>query len=399
MAYVSPTSLSDQSTMPESPTVDIASNISDTAFAFRGYNLTNLGRTDELLAHDAYRRIMTEELKRFGKLASDLLDRRINLKQRVERQTESGLKNYAESLALIMAAEIAQMRMLTELHGIEFSRAKLALGYSLGELVAICCCGMFDVEEMAQVPLSMADDCAKLAEDVSMGVLFSRGPAIDEMDVQRLCIQITAEGHGTIGISAVLSPNTLLLMGQQETVKRLKQIMHDLLPHRAHLRVKSDRWPPVHTPIVRQAFIPDRTAVMLETIAGGLIPPCPPVLSLVTGEQSYDDHHGRNVLRNWGDHPQRLWDCVYETLAAGVETIVHVGPVPNVIPATFHRLSDNVQEQTNCNSLSCLGMRAVAGLARRPWLSAILPERTALLRAPMVQHVILEDWLLENPPK
>jgi len=384
--------------MPESPTVNLAADITETAFAFRGYNLTNLGRTDELLAHDAYRGIMADELKRFGNLASDLLGRRINLKQRVDLQTESGLENYAESLALIMAVEIAQMRILTELHGVEFTRAKLALGYSLGELVTICCCGMFAAEEMAQVPLSMADDCAELAKDVSMGILFSRGPVIDEIDVQRLCIHITSEGRGTVGISAVLSPNTYLLIGQQDTVKRFKQMMHDLLPHRAHLRVKSGRWPPVHTPIVRQVHLPDRTAVMLETMAGGSIPPCPPVLSLVTGEQSYDDHRGRTVLRDWCDHPQRLWDCVYETLAAGVETIVHVGPAPNVIPATFRRLSANVQEQTSGSSLGSLGMRAAAGLARRPWLSAILPERAALLRAPMVRHVILEDWLLENPP-
>jgi hypothetical protein len=28
-----------------------------------------------------------------------------------------------------------------------------------------------------------------------------------------------------------------------------------------------------------------------------------------------------------------------------------------------------------------------------------LPSRTALLRAPAVHHVILEDWLLEQPVK
>ena len=37
-----------------------------------------------------------------------------------------------------------------------------------------------------------------------------------------------------------------------------------------------------------------------------------------------------------------------------------------------------------------------AGLARRPWLSALLPSRAALLRAPLLKHVILEDWLLEQ---
>jgi hypothetical protein len=45
------------------------------------------------------------------------------------------------------------------------------------------------------------------------------------------------------------------------------------------------------------------------------------------------------------------------------------------------------------------GMRAVSGMVGRPWLKALLPARTALLRAPLLQHVILEDWLLENAPK
>ena len=65
-------------------------------------------------------------------------------------------------------------------------------------------------------------------------------------------------------------------------------------------------------------------------------------------------------------------------------------------PATFHRLSDNVLQQTSGRSLGSYGMRAAAGLARRPWLSAILPSRAALLRAPLLKHILLEDWLLEH---
>ncbi len=138
---------------------------------------------------------------------------------------------------------------------------------------------------------------------------------------------------------------------------------------------------------------------MLESVPGGITPPYPTLLSLVTGKQDYDDHTARQHLRQWSDHPQRLWDCVYETLACGVETVIHVGPEPNVIPATYRRLSENIQQQTSGNSLGSISMRAAAGLARRPWLSAMLPSRAALLRAPRVRHVILEDWLLENVPE
>jgi [acyl-carrier-protein] S-malonyltransferase len=218
------------------------------------------------------------------------------------------------------------------------------------------------------------------------------------MDVRRLCRQITAESKGTIGISSILSPNTYLLLGQNETVARFKAIMHEFLPDPAHIRMNPDIWPPLHTPIVRQRNIPDRAAVMMDAMPGGFQPPCPPIVSLVTGERSYDDYHARDILRDWVDHPQRLWDAIYETLASGVTTVIHVGPDPNLIPATFNRLSENVQEQIKGRSLGKMGMRAAAGLARRPWLSAILPSRAALLRAPTIRHILLEDWLLENAP-
>jgi [acyl-carrier-protein] S-malonyltransferase len=231
-----------------------------------------------------------------------------------------------------------------------------------------------------------------------MGILFSRGPAIEERSVLRLCQQITAEGKGAIGLSSILSPNTHLLLGQGSTVQQFIKTMHTLLPAQAQMRINDQRWPPMHTPIVRQRQIPDRASMLMDKIPGGLIPPCPPVVSLVTGKRSYDDMSARELLRQWIDHPQRLWDGVCATLSAGVTTIIHVGPEPNLIPATFRRLSENVGQQTTGYSWNKIGMRAVSGLARRPWLSALLPAQAALLRAPLVQQVILEDWLLENPP-
>jgi len=380
--------------MESSVTTDIAK----TALAFRGYNVTNLGRTSELLACDSYHDIVVDELQRFGDICSEYVERPVNLATIIESAIEPDLDRYAESIALVVAIEVAQMRILSEIHGIETSRAQLVFGYSLGELVAISFGGMFAIDEMIRIPLAMADDSVELAKNITMGVLFSRGPTIVEADVQRLCLQITGEGKGTLGISAVLSPNTYLLIGQNATVPRFKAVMHDLLPSRAHLRINSNRWPPLHTPIVRQKNIADRASVMMETVSGGFTPPCPPVLSLVTGKMSYDDHSARQVLRQWIDHPQRLWDAIDETLAAGVETVVHIGPAPNVIPATFRRLSENVSQQTAGASISSLGMRAVSGLARRPWLAALLPSDATLLRAPHVRHVILEDWLLENIP-
>jgi [acyl-carrier-protein] S-malonyltransferase len=376
----------------------LPTRIGNAAFAFRGYNIKNLGRTAELLAHPAYHQTVTRYLTKASDICASVTGRRVDLVDLVSRSIEPGLDGYAEAISLIMAVELAQVQLLEEFHGVPFRNAKLAYGYSLGELAAVACGGVFDMCEVLTVPVAMAADSAALADNVRMGVLFSRGPAIDELDVLRLCRQITSQGHGTIGVSSILSPNTYLLLGQNDTVERFKETMHEFLPDPAHIRMNPDRWPPMHTPIVRQKHIPDRAAVMMAGMRGGFQPPVPPVFSMVTGERSYDDYHARDILRDWVDHPQRLWDAVYETLASGITTVIHVGPDPNLIPATFHRLSDNVQQQTAGRRFGKMGMRAAAGLARRPWLSAILPSRAALLRAPNLKHVILEDWLLENAP-
>jgi [acyl-carrier-protein] S-malonyltransferase len=375
---------------------ELQRQIETTAFAFRGYNVRNLGKTPELLAHPLYGPTLDRHLREASEICAAEIHRPVDLVRRVVERSEPDLDHYAEAVALVMGVEFAHIELLQNFFGVHFSEAKLAFGYSLGELAAVACAGVMSPQHAMQVPIALAADSAALAHNVQMGVLFSRGPTIDETDVLRLCRQITAEARGTIGISAVLSPNTYLLLGQNETMARFAQTMHEALPAPVHLRLNPDRWPPLHTEIARQKFIPDRASVMMERMPGGFVPPCPPVVSLVTGKRSYDDVHARDIMRNWVDQPQRLWDAVYETLASGATIVVHVGPDPNVTPATFHRLSENVVEQTSGRSLGSYGMRAAAGLARRPWLSAILPSRTALLRAPLVKQIILEDWLLEH---
>jgi [acyl-carrier-protein] S-malonyltransferase len=243
----------------------------------------------------------------------------------------------------------------------------------------------------------MAADCADLARDVEMGIIFSREGVIAEADVRRLCVETTHEGRGTIGISSVLSPNTYLVVGQGYSVDRLKEKLATAIPG-AHLRINDHRWPPLHTPIVRQRNVPDRAAVLIERLQLGKLPTRPPVISLVTGKRSYEPHTARELLRNWIDHPQRLWDAVCDTLASGVSAVLHIGPAPNLIPATFARVSENVRQQTNGKTIESYRMKALSGIMRRPWLASLLPARAALLRAPYVEQLILEDWLLANAP-
>src|SRR5262245_23782058 len=164
----------------------LQSRIASTAFAFRGYNTTNLGRTPELLAHPTYGRTMRRYLDRGSEICAGIVGRPVDLAATVERREEPGLDRYAEAVTLIVAADLAQVELLEEFHAVRFREAKLAYGYSLGELSAVACAGVFKMAEVLSVPVAMAADCAALAHNVTMGVLFSRGPAIEESDVNRL---------------------------------------------------------------------------------------------------------------------------------------------------------------------------------------------------------------------
>jgi [acyl-carrier-protein] S-malonyltransferase len=375
----------------------LRAGIADVALAFRGYNVTNLGRTRELLYVAPYEAILREELARYSLICSEYSPTRVDLTRLVEEGAEPPLERYAESVALIVAVEMAQLRLLREVHGIDYSAAKLAFGYSLGEMTAVCCGGAFAADELVRVPLAMAADCADLARDAEMGILFSREGVIPEATVRRLCVETTHEGHGTIGISAVLSPNTYLVIGQGYSVDRLKDKLPAEIPS-AHLRINEHRWPPLHTPIVRQRHVPDRAALLIERLKLNTLPTRPPVISLVTGKRSYEPHTARELLRQWIDHPQRLWDAVCETLASGANAVLHIGPAPNLVPATFTRLSENIRQQGNGKRFEVYRHKAISGMMQRPWLASLLPARAALLRAPYVEQIILEDWLLANVP-
>ena len=365
-------------------------NLSKVAFAFRGYNATNLGRTAEFLVHDKYGPVIEEYLKRGTRICADVTGRKVDLVDRVRRGREMTLRSYAEAVALIVSVEVAQVELLKKFFGIDFRTGSMSFGYSLGEIAALIAGGVSPLEDALAIPLALAKDSVSLAKDVTLGVLFSSGPELSFDEVQKQCLLINQEGNGVIGVSTYLTPNSALLLGQSDTIDRFKRRISKVLPKKVYLRKNDLRWPPLHTPIVWQRNIPNRAAVLMHTMAGGFTVPQPPVVSMVTGTASYNGVNIRDTLGRWVDHPQLMWDVVYKTLVDGIEQVVHVGPEPNIIPATFHRLADNVDTQTE----GSIRMRALSGIVRRPWLSALLPDRTALLRAPQVKHIILEDWLL-----
>lgn len=363
-------------------------------FAFRGYNVTNLGRSAELLNQPEYRETVTHWLQRASQIASDFLRRPVDLVKRVDRRVETTLEDYADSIALIVAMELAQLDLLQKFHGGAYQSARFACGFSLGEITSLVAGGVFELEEALRIPLQMSNDCIELARDMRLGVLFSRGEQLPADNVKKLLVDINRQDRGILGISAFLSPNTYLMMGSGATLDLLRDRLTEIQPKGVHLRLNEYRWPPLHTPLVWPKQIAERAGCMLLTLQGGRTAPTVPIMSLVTGEFSYNEYNARELLVRWVDHPQKLWDVVYETLVRDVDTIVHVGPEPNIIPATYKRLAANVDAQLKAQPR----FRALSAAVQRQWIKAMLPKRAALLRAPFVKHIVLEDWLLEHAP-
>jgi [acyl-carrier-protein] S-malonyltransferase len=386
---------------PKAPTASgLRQSIRSTAFAFRGFDVENVGRSAELLDHPVFGPIVSRVLLEASELCSESIHARVDLASHIRAGARTSLDFFPQDVATIVATELAQMTVLEECFGVPAREARLAFGYSIGELSALVWTEVFDLEQLLPIPLGLARDCAELANDLTMGVLFTRGPALPMDEVERLCRGISSEGHGLIGPSAFLSPNTALILGQGETINRLDAEKGALKTHKAEkvsLRRNANRWPPLHSPLVWQRHIPDRTAMALYQIQGGRTRPTPTLLSCVTGAASYDVENTRELLTDWTDHPQRLWDVIDRTLAMGVETVIHVGPRPNLIPATFSRLANNVKAHLGNKYMRMLGRGVASGLGRHSWLNRVLPSSTALLRAPFLNHVILEDWLLEQP--
>jgi [acyl-carrier-protein] S-malonyltransferase len=374
---------------------ELAQQMSHAALAFRGYNVTNLGRSRELLDHGLYGPTVERHLQELSPVTAETLKREVDLVRFVREGKERSLETYGEALSLIVAMEMAQLELLKTHFDIDYSTARLSFGFSLGEIAALVAGGVMEATEAIKVPLSLCDDCVALARDMTLGILFTRSGELPQDDIRRICLQINSEGQGVIGISSHLSPNSLLLMGQRDTLDRFKHLAADQLSVKVSLRKNADPWPPLHTPIVWERNIPNRAAYRMHTLNIRLVQPKPTVLSLVTGHLSYTDLSARSLIHQWVDHPQRLWEAVCDVLSRDVKTVVHIGPEPNLIPATFNRLSENIVAQTQ----KSFSMRAFSAAARRPWLQGVLPERASLMRAPYVKHVILEDWLLENAPK
>ncbi len=373
---------------------DLKKRISGAAIAFRGYDVSNIGRTPELLEHPVYGPIVRTSLEAASALCSEAQGEKVDLVARVLGREPSDLSTFVHDIGTVVAVQIAQIRILEEIFEIPVHQARLSFGHSIGELSALVLGGVFTMEQLLPVPLSLARDCAELTANTTLGILSVHGATLQIEDVEHLCASISRRGHGLIGPSTYLSPYQVLLLGQYDTLSMLEQEMHEFLPAGVTLRRRPNHWPPLHTPIVWERNIPNRTAIAMHHIGGGDRKPSPTIVSCTTGNSSYDEWNSRAILADWTDHPQRLWDVMENALASGADIVIHAGPEPKLFPTGFERLSNRIMKQLKMKHLDRLGSSVIPSISRNSWLTRKLPANAVLLRAPFLNHIILEDWLL-----
>ncbi len=349
---------------------ELKTRIATAALAFRGYDLTNLGRTDELLSHHAYGPVVRTYLDSASKLCADALGAKVDLAARVLAKEPSTLDTFVHDIGTIVATELAQVRLLAEFFDINVSHARLSFGHSIGELSALVAGEMYTMEQLLPIPLALAKDCAELTTGTTLGILSSTGDPLEIEDVQHLCSTISLRNEGLIGASTYLSPYQVLLLGQGKTLELLEREMGEFLPAGVTLRSKPNHWPPLHTPLVWERNIPNRTAMLMYHTEGGQRKPAPNVVSCTSGLANYDEWNSRTILADWTDHPQRLWDAIEHTLASGAELVVHVGPEPKLLTTCFDRLSHKVMKQLRMKHLERLGSSVIPSIGRNGWIDS-----------------------------
>ncbi len=147
-----------------------------TAFVFRGYNITNLGRSAELLEHPKFGPVVEPFLAQASEACAESIGKAVDLAARIRRREETALETYAEAAALIVAMELAQLELLKTFFGIDYHRIRFSIGYSLGEITALIAGGVMEMRPALRVLLSVATDFAELAHDTTLAVLSCADP-------------------------------------------------------------------------------------------------------------------------------------------------------------------------------------------------------------------------------
>ena len=223
------------------------------------------------------------------------------------------------------------------------------------------------------LPLSLADECVAMAADTTLGVVLTRSQAIDLGLVDRLCLEINQAGRGVIGVSSILAPIRCCCSARATRSTGSSRGPRSVLRARRTSRT-DQKWPALHTPIIGSGRSSNRAAERMHTLPMSRAAK-PRIFSLVTGDYAYTATNARELLNRWIDHPQRLWDAVYETVSSGATTVIHLGLDPILTPP---RSAGSARTSpAKCRTAVAAGSRGgAAAVAAR-----LLPQRAAMLRA------------------
>src|SRR5256714_11332605 len=107
-------------------TIDLKARWPAAVITFRGYNTTNLGRSADLRADPDYGPVVLEHLTEAAEMGSQATGTKVDLVQRVLLGAETRVEEFPQDVALIVAMELAHVRLLQQFHGIEYGTARMA---------------------------------------------------------------------------------------------------------------------------------------------------------------------------------------------------------------------------------------------------------------------------------
>ncbi|MHC5540465.1 hypothetical protein ACYOEI_19765, partial [Singulisphaera rosea] len=143
--------------------LNLKKRIESTAIAFRGYDVTNLGRSREFVDHEVYGPTVRRTLDHVSGICSEVLHDKVDLAEYIRAGEKTSLTTFPHDIGAIVGMELAQLELLEEFHDVPVRRARFSFGYSIGELSALIFGGSFSLESLLPIPLRLAPDCAELA--------------------------------------------------------------------------------------------------------------------------------------------------------------------------------------------------------------------------------------------
>src|SRR5512135_388622 len=93
---------------------DLKARIRSSAFAFRGYDIANLGRSREYLEHEVYGPVVARLLEHASALCSEAIKEKVDLADFIRSGKRTALETFPLDIATIVAVEAAQLRLLEE---------------------------------------------------------------------------------------------------------------------------------------------------------------------------------------------------------------------------------------------------------------------------------------------